>query len=156
MALPLLSVRFHCSFSAFFVGSPSSASSRRRYEPVQNSHRGVVSHGPLIALPLPSHDDLGQSPELRPMSGRRQRALWHLGFCNWNYTPTYRGFDSFYGFYNGQDDYYKHTVRKCHFDLENMLFFRFSRPILTKTAPTRDVFIDCWLRYKIFDLICEF
>ncbi|CAH1273824.1 ARSB [Branchiostoma lanceolatum] len=35
---------------------------------------------------------------------------WHLGFCNWNYTPTYRGFDSFYGFYNGQDDYYKHTV----------------------------------------------
>lgn len=34
---------------------------------------------------------------------------WHLGFCNWNYTPTYRGFDSFYGFYSGAGDYYLHT-----------------------------------------------
>lgn len=33
---------------------------------------------------------------------------WHLGFCNWNYTPTYRGFDSFYGFYSGAEDYYTH------------------------------------------------
>ncbi|XP_078610513.1 arylsulfatase B-like isoform X2 [Branchiostoma floridae x Branchiostoma japonicum] len=35
---------------------------------------------------------------------------WHLGFCNWNYTPTYRGFDSFYGYYNGAEDYYTHVV----------------------------------------------
>ncbi|KAK6191760.1 hypothetical protein SNE40_003362 [Patella caerulea] len=35
---------------------------------------------------------------------------WHLGFCNWNYTPTYRGFDSFYGYYNGQEDYYSHKI----------------------------------------------
>ena len=33
-------------------------------------------------------------------------ARWHLGFCNWSYTPTYRGFDSFFGFYTGQQDYY--------------------------------------------------
>lgn len=35
---------------------------------------------------------------------------WHLGFCKWAYTPTYRGFDSFFGFYSGQEDYYKHTT----------------------------------------------
>ncbi|KAK7094207.1 arylsulfatase B-like [Littorina saxatilis] len=35
---------------------------------------------------------------------------WHLGFCNWNCTPTYRGFDSFYGYYNGQEDYYNYTI----------------------------------------------
>ncbi|KAI8501215.1 hypothetical protein Bbelb_213100 [Branchiostoma belcheri] len=35
---------------------------------------------------------------------------WHLGFCNWKYTPTYRGFDSFYGYYNGAEDYYTHVV----------------------------------------------
>ncbi|KAF2358236.1 Sulfatase N-terminal [Trinorchestia longiramus] len=33
---------------------------------------------------------------------------WHLGFCKWAYTPTFRGFDSFYGFYTGSEDYYTH------------------------------------------------
>ena len=33
---------------------------------------------------------------------------WHLGMCKWEYTPTYRGFDSFYGYYNGAEDYFKH------------------------------------------------
>ncbi|KAK7077474.1 sulfuric ester hydrolase activity protein, partial [Halocaridina rubra] len=34
---------------------------------------------------------------------------WHLGFCNWRYTPTKRGFDTFYGFYTGAEDYYTHS-----------------------------------------------
>ncbi|CAN7992975.1 unnamed protein product [Ixodes hexagonus] len=36
---------------------------------------------------------------------------WHLGHCKWNYTPTYRGFDSFRGYYLGSESYYNH-VRK--------------------------------------------
>ncbi|XP_060083290.1 arylsulfatase B-like isoform X1 [Ylistrum balloti] len=32
---------------------------------------------------------------------------WHLGFCKWQCTPTYRGFDSFYGYYTGREDYYR-------------------------------------------------
>ncbi|XP_064600138.1 arylsulfatase I-like isoform X2 [Liolophura sinensis] len=35
---------------------------------------------------------------------------WHLGFCNWSYTPTYRGFDSFLGYYQGAEDYYTHKI----------------------------------------------
>ncbi|XP_053394849.1 arylsulfatase B-like [Mercenaria mercenaria] len=35
---------------------------------------------------------------------------WHLGFCNWDCTPTNRGFDSFLGYYNGQEDYYNKTI----------------------------------------------
>lgn len=33
---------------------------------------------------------------------------WHLGFCSWDYTPTKRGFDTFYGYYNGAEDYFTH------------------------------------------------
>ncbi|XP_063601652.1 arylsulfatase B-like [Penaeus indicus] len=33
---------------------------------------------------------------------------WHLGFCNWSYTPTSRGFDTFYGYYTGAEDYFHH------------------------------------------------
>jgi len=33
---------------------------------------------------------------------------WHLGFYEWPYTPTYRSFDSFYGFYTGAEDHFNH------------------------------------------------
>lgn len=35
---------------------------------------------------------------------------WHVGFYKEEYVPTSRGFDSFYGFYGGGEDYYKHDV----------------------------------------------
>ncbi|XP_075537067.1 arylsulfatase B-like isoform X2 [Dermacentor variabilis] len=35
---------------------------------------------------------------------------WHLGSYKESLTPTCRGFDSFYGFYYGEEDYYTHTV----------------------------------------------
>jgi len=35
---------------------------------------------------------------------------WHLGFFKTPYTPTFRGFDSFYGYYEGSEDYYSHTT----------------------------------------------
>lgn len=35
---------------------------------------------------------------------------WHLGFCNEACLPTNRGFDSYYGFYNGYVDHFDHTI----------------------------------------------
>jgi len=35
---------------------------------------------------------------------------WHLGFYKWGLTPTFRGFDSFLGFYSGGEDYFTHET----------------------------------------------
>ena len=45
---------------------------------------------------------------------------WHLGYSAWEYTPTYRGFDSFHGFYGGLQYYFSHMECMnidCYFDL---------------------------------------
>ena len=34
---------------------------------------------------------------------------WHLGCHRTEYLPTYRGFSSFYGFYEGSEDYFSHN-----------------------------------------------
>ena len=35
---------------------------------------------------------------------------FHLGYQAWEYTPNYRGFDTFQGFYNGEETYFTHQA----------------------------------------------
>ncbi|CAF0746120.1 unnamed protein product [Brachionus calyciflorus] len=35
---------------------------------------------------------------------------WHVGSCSLDLTPAHRGFDSFYGFFYGEENYYTHRV----------------------------------------------
>lgn len=51
-------------------------------------------------------------PEQLKRNGYATHAIgkWHLGMCNVNCTPTYRGFDTFLGFYNGKEDYYTKEI----------------------------------------------
>jgi len=38
---------------------------------------------------------------------------WHLGYWDWKYVPTGRGFESFFGYMGGAEDYYLHTHSGC-------------------------------------------
>ena len=51
---------------------------------------------------------LGQKLNISHVSQRFRK--WHLGMLSWEYTPTYRGFDSFNGFYGGYNYYYEHLM----------------------------------------------
>ncbi len=42
---------------------------------------------------------------------------WHIGHSSWEQTPTFRGFDSFFGFYQGGQDYFTHMLPEGGVDL---------------------------------------
>ncbi len=44
---------------------------------------------------------------------------WHLGYFTWAHTPTFRGFDSYYGYYSGAADYFTHAGTCGGFDLHD-------------------------------------
>ncbi|KAH8411171.1 hypothetical protein KR222_009322, partial [Zaprionus bogoriensis] len=52
---------------------------------------------------------------------------WHLGFWREELTPTMRGFDHHYGYYNGYIDYYDHTHHMLDKPYANGIDFRRDR-----------------------------
>ncbi len=59
----------------------------------------------------------GSSPSSDDFSTEQQSSTyqnhavgkWHIGHSSWEQTPTFRGFDSFFGFYQGGQDYFTHS-----------------------------------------------
>ena len=56
---------------------------------------------------------------------------WHLGFFKTDYTPTRRGFDTFFGYYSAKEDYWDHSNDEMygwgldlHNDTEVILFIK--------------------------------
>ncbi|XP_060595787.1 arylsulfatase B-like [Ruditapes philippinarum] len=70
----------------------------------------VIGHSQNVCSPL----NMTFLPKHLKQAGYATHAIgkWHLGFCNWECTAEYRGFDSFYGYYNSRSDYYTHVQDK--------------------------------------------
>eukprot|EP00656_Telonema_subtile_P006354 TRINITY_DN12924_c0_g1_i2.p1 TRINITY_DN12924_c0_g1~~TRINITY_DN12924_c0_g1_i2.p1 ORF type:complete len:468 (-),score=97.34 TRINITY_DN12924_c0_g1_i2:80-1483(-) len=71
----------------------------------------------LKTLPQILHEEAGYTTSIV--------GKWHLGFAKRAYLPTHRGFDSFYGFGGGGQDYWNHTNAEALVGLrdgQNVLF----------------------------------
>ncbi|XP_067950758.1 arylsulfatase B-like [Watersipora subatra] len=68
-------------------------------------------------------------------AGYKTHALgkWHLGFCNWDCTPTRRGFDTFYGMYAAYGDKLLHINYNSD-DSEEGLDFRDNDRLATEVT----------------------
>ena len=72
--------------------------------------RTVISNGRPFGMPL---NQTTIANELKKGGySTHYVGKWDLGMYKWEYTPTYRGFDSFYGYYNAGEDYFTHEVAK--------------------------------------------
>lgn len=72
-------------------------------------HTGVHNViAPTSAAGLPLRDET--LANLLKRGGYQNHAIgkWHLGHAHWLQTPTFRGFDEFFGFYFGAEDYFSH------------------------------------------------
>lgn len=73
----------------------------------------------MQGLPILSAEPVGLPLTERTMAdylkelGYKTRAVgkWHLGFYRKEYTPTNRGFDSYFGYYGGFISYYDYILQ---------------------------------------------
>lgn len=105
--------------------SPSRAAFLTGRYPIRYGLQSNVYSPPEEGLPL----HLTLLPQHLKTLGYRNHMVgkWHLGYSSWNHTPTMRGFDSFFGYLSGTQDYYSHVYDfrgVCGFD------FWFNREVL--------------------------
>eukprot|EP00058_Branchiostoma_floridae_P007203 XP_002592691.1 hypothetical protein BRAFLDRAFT_57230 [Branchiostoma floridae] len=68
---------------------------------------GVISGATPFGLPL---NETILPQYLKPLGyATHIVGKWHLGHHAWEFTPTFRGFDSYFGYLTGKDNYYDHT-----------------------------------------------
>lgn len=86
--------------------SPTRASLLSGRYPLHTGCHTIVNDWETQGLPL----DEETLPQVLRRAGYQAHAVgkWHVGHSRWTQTPTFRGFQSFFGFYLGAQDYNTH------------------------------------------------
>ena len=72
-------------------------------------HHGIVDWiPPAQAYGLPLNETTLADKFQQAGYANHATGKWHLGFYKWAMTPTFRGFESFVGFYSGGEGYFSH------------------------------------------------
>lgn len=89
--------------------SPTRASLLSGRYPLHTGCHGIVHDWETQGLPL-EEETLAQVLKRGGDSPYQTHAVgkWHVGHARWEQTPSFRGFDSFFGYYLGGQDYYTH------------------------------------------------
>eukprot|EP00927_Polykrikos_kofoidii_P058245 TRINITY_DN5263_c0_g1_i1.p1 TRINITY_DN5263_c0_g1~~TRINITY_DN5263_c0_g1_i1.p1 ORF type:complete len:519 (-),score=53.10 TRINITY_DN5263_c0_g1_i1:136-1692(-) len=90
------------------VCSPTRAAMMTGRYPLHNTVVDWLKTGHASALPL--NETL--MPQVLARAGYRSymSGKWHLGLTTWQHTPTFRGFESYVGYYTGGEGYFTHTT----------------------------------------------
>jgi len=104
------------NYYSLHLCTPARASLLTGLYPIHNGmYHQLILPNQLMGLPL-SYPIL---PSFLKQLGYDTHIIgkWHLGYFSVDYTPTARGFDSFYGYYNGDEFYLEHeSTTKIYFD----------------------------------------
>lgn len=86
--------------------SPTRAALLTGRYPLHTGCHQIIFSENSFGLPL----DEDTLPSMLRDSGYATHAVgkWHLGHSQWEQTPTFRGFESFYGIYMGSGDHFQH------------------------------------------------
>lgn len=106
--------------------SPSRSAIMTGYYPYRTGlQHGVIWRISSIGMPL----QFTLLPEKLRLLGYETHMVgkWHLGHCNWNYTPTFRGFNSFMGSHAGTIAYFNQSLPGSYTALD---YFNNTEPLL--------------------------
>ena len=106
-ALAASGLRLEQLYSQLVCSPARAAIMTGRYPHKLGLSHGFIAAGAPYGLPLAETtlaQDLAAAGYSTQMFGK-----WHLGMSSWDHTPLRRGFEAFFGFFNGAVHYWAHT-----------------------------------------------